>query len=85
MAQSANVLIYSIGLLDELSADQNPAVLKKVAAATGGDSYFPSSAAEVVGIAARSPPISVISTPWAPGYFSPSATVERTPTEGQDQ
>lgn len=48
MAQASNVLIYSIGLLDELSADQNPAVLKKFAAATGGESYFPGSGAEVV-------------------------------------
>jgi Ca-activated chloride channel homolog len=49
MAQSANVLIYSIGLLDELSGDQNPTVLKKFAANTGGESYFPSSVSEVVG------------------------------------
>ncbi len=48
MAQTANVLIYSIGLLDELSADQNPGVLKKLAAATGGESYFPTSEAELI-------------------------------------
>lgn len=47
-AQSANVLIYCIGLLDELSADQNPAVLRKLSASTGGESYFPASAAELV-------------------------------------
>jgi len=116
MAQSANVLIYSIGLLDELSADQNPAVLKKVAAATGGDSYFPSSAAEVVRycrtiaadirhqytlgynptaesnsgyrkirVRVTAPGIGKLLTRTRPGYFSPSATVEHTPTEGQDQ
>ncbi len=48
MAQTANVLIYSIGLLDELSADQNPGVLKKLALATGGESYFPASEAELI-------------------------------------
>jgi Ca-activated chloride channel family protein len=48
MAQARNVLIYSIGLLDELSADQNPPVLKKLAAATGGESYFPVSAVGLV-------------------------------------
>jgi Ca-activated chloride channel family protein len=48
MAQTANVLIYAIGLLDEHSADQNPAVLRKFAAATGGESYFPGSAAELI-------------------------------------
>lgn len=48
MAQSANAIIYTVGLFDEDSADQNPKVLRKLAKETGGESYFPSSPAEVV-------------------------------------
>jgi Ca-activated chloride channel family protein len=43
MAQSTNVIIYTIGLLDEYDADQNPQVLKKLARETGGEAYFPNS------------------------------------------
>jgi Ca-activated chloride channel family protein len=48
MAQSANVLIYTIGLFDENSADQNPSVLAKFARETGGLAYLPTSPSEVV-------------------------------------
>jgi VWFA-related protein len=48
MAQTANVVIYAIGLLDEHSADQNPNVLKKLANETGGMSYFPDTAMDMV-------------------------------------
>lgn len=47
-AQAANVVIYSIGLLDEHNADQNPDVLKKFARDTGGQAYFPNSLAELL-------------------------------------
>jgi Ca-activated chloride channel family protein len=50
MAQAANVIIYAVGLLDENSADQNPAVLKKLAKQTGGQAYFPASASDVVDV-----------------------------------
>jgi Ca-activated chloride channel homolog len=50
MAQAANVAIYSIGLLDPLSADQNPEVLRKFARETGGEVYFPNSTIEVVSV-----------------------------------
>lgn len=50
MAQAANVIIYAIGLLDELSSDQNPGVLKKLSKETGGRAYFPSSPSEVVDV-----------------------------------
>jgi len=43
MAEAENVAIYSIGLLDPLSADQNPKVLRKFAKETGGEVYFPNS------------------------------------------
>lgn len=48
MAEAANVIIYAIGLLDPLSADQNPDVLRKFARETGGEAYFPNSTIEVV-------------------------------------
>jgi Ca-activated chloride channel family protein len=50
LAQAGNVVIYAIGLLDELSADQNPNVLKKLTAETGGQAYFPNSLAEIVSL-----------------------------------
>jgi Ca-activated chloride channel family protein len=50
MAQSSNVIIYTIGLLDEHSADQNPSVLKKLARETGGHAYFPNSTAQIVNV-----------------------------------
>jgi Ca-activated chloride channel homolog len=50
MAQAANVVIYAVGLFDENAADQNPKVLKKFATDTGGQVYFPKSAAEVVSV-----------------------------------
>ena len=49
-AQSSNVVIYAIGLLDEHDADQNPGVLRKIAKDTGGQAYFPNSAAEIVSV-----------------------------------
>lgn len=50
LAQSSNTIIYTIGLFDEQSADQNPGILRKLARATGGESFFPTSTAEVVSI-----------------------------------
>jgi VWFA-related protein len=50
MAQSASVVIYTIGLFEEYGADQNPKVLKKFSEETGGNAYFPNSAAEVVSV-----------------------------------
>jgi VWFA-related protein len=50
MAQSTGVVIYAIGLLDEHNADQNPKVLEKLAATTGGEAYIPNSFVEVVNV-----------------------------------
>jgi VWFA-related protein len=50
MAQAANVVIYTVGLFDENAADQNPKVLKKFAADTGAQVYFPMSPTEVVSV-----------------------------------
>ena len=41
MAEASNALIYSVGLLDEHEADQNPRVLRRIAKITGGEAYFP--------------------------------------------
>jgi Ca-activated chloride channel family protein len=50
MAQTLNVIIYSIGLFDQYSADQNPKVLKKLSEETGGYAYFPTSYSEVISV-----------------------------------
>jgi VWFA-related protein len=47
MAQASNVIIYTIGLFDEFSADKNPKILQKLADDTGGYAYFPDSPAEM--------------------------------------
>lgn len=48
IAQGANVVIYTVGLFDEDSTDQNPKVLQQLAKETGGLVYFPSTPADVV-------------------------------------
>ena len=48
LARSTNVVIYTIGLYDEHSADQNPKVLRQLASETGGLTYSPSTFEEVV-------------------------------------
>ena len=48
LAQTFNVIIYSIGLFDQNSADQNQKVLKKFSTETGGYAYFPTSHSEVI-------------------------------------
>jgi VWFA-related protein len=53
MAQTLNVIIYSIGLFDQTSANQNPKILTKFADETGGYSYFPNSASEVLRVCQR--------------------------------
>ena len=50
MAQTYNAIIYSIGLFDQNSADQNPKVLKKFSEETGGYAYFPMSHSEVISV-----------------------------------
>ncbi len=52
-AESSNIIIYTIGLFDEHNADQNPAVLRKFAHATGGEAFFPVESSEVSPICER--------------------------------
>jgi VWFA-related protein len=47
-AQAGNAVIYTVGLFDEGSADQNPKALQLLAKETGGLAYFPSTSADVV-------------------------------------
>lgn len=47
MAQESSATIYSIGIYDPFQKDRNPGVLKRLAKVTGGESYFPSSLAEM--------------------------------------
>jgi Ca-activated chloride channel family protein len=49
-AQTTGVVIYTVGLLDEHNADQNPKVLQKLATYTGGKAYFPNSFVEVMNV-----------------------------------
>src|SRR5437867_1419634 len=43
MAQQSSATIYCIGIYDPYEKERNPGVLKKIAKATGGEAYFPSS------------------------------------------
>jgi Ca-activated chloride channel homolog len=40
-AQQSSATVYCIGIYDPFQKDRNPAVLKKIAKVTGGESYFP--------------------------------------------
>ena len=43
LAQRSSATIYTIGIYDETDRDRNPSVLRKIAAQSGGRSYFPDS------------------------------------------
>ena len=47
LAVKSDAMIYTIGLFDLDDFDRNPRVLKELAKATGGDSFFPHSIKEV--------------------------------------
>jgi len=48
--QAANVVIYSVALLDPLSRDQNPKALRRLAEATGGLAFEPARVSAVGGV-----------------------------------
>jgi len=50
LAGESNAVIYTIGIYDADDPDKNPAVLRKLARATGGEAYFPDEVNEVVAI-----------------------------------
>jgi VWFA-related protein len=52
-AQKSNAIIYTIGLFDETDHDRNPAVLRRLANATGGQVFLPRSVQQAAGICRR--------------------------------
>lgn len=40
-AQASNAAIYTVGIIDPLERDANPGLLRRLADATGGASFFP--------------------------------------------
>jgi Ca-activated chloride channel homolog len=53
MAEASNVIIYTIGLLDQTYTDENPGVLRELAKETGGQAYFPASPSGVQDVSER--------------------------------
>ena len=53
LASQSSAVIYTVGLFDENDPDRNPAVLKRMAQATGGEAFLPGEVSEVVAICER--------------------------------
>jgi VWFA-related protein len=53
LAGQSNAVIYTVGLFDEGDPERNPAVLKSLALATGGEAFLPQHYSDVVGISER--------------------------------
>jgi Ca-activated chloride channel homolog len=53
LAGQPGVTIYTIGIFDDEDPDRNPAVLKRLAKATGGEAFLPESLADVTPICER--------------------------------
>lgn len=51
--ERSDVPTYTIGLFNEFDADQNPGILRKFARVTGGETFVPAQASEVVPICER--------------------------------
>ena len=71
MAEQSTTLVYTIGIFDEEDPDRNPDVLRRLAAATGGEAFFPSELNEVVAICERI--ARDIRNQYTIGYVSTSA------------
>ncbi len=52
-AERSAAILYMVGLFDEYDEDRNPGVLKKIARATGGETFLPEETGEVVQICER--------------------------------
>ena len=48
MAAQSRTMIYSMGIFEPDDPDKNPDVLRRLAAATGGEAYFPQQLNQVV-------------------------------------
>jgi Ca-activated chloride channel homolog len=53
LAAQSSAVIYTVGLFDEQDPDRNPAVLRRLAQANGGEAFFPKQLGEVVAICER--------------------------------
>jgi VWFA-related protein len=53
MAEQSSAIMYAIGIFDEGDPDRNPAVLNRLALATGGEAFFPSQYNTVVSVCER--------------------------------
>jgi Ca-activated chloride channel family protein len=53
LAKMSRAQIYCIGIFDEQDPDANPGALRKLAAPTGGEAYFPTSPKQVAEITQR--------------------------------
>ena len=53
LAGESNAVIYTVGIFEPQDADRNPDVLRRLARATGGESFFPAERNEVVAICER--------------------------------
>ena len=45
-----DIIVYAIGLYDQLNKDRDPKVLKRLAGATGGEAFFPARVEDVIRI-----------------------------------
>jgi Ca-activated chloride channel homolog len=52
-AQTSNAAIYTVGVIDPLERDTNPGLLKRLAVATGGESFLPRDVDAVDGVLQR--------------------------------
>jgi len=75
-ARHSNVIIYTIGLFDELDRDRNPQVLRGIARATGGEAFFPREIDEVVPLCERI--AADIRQQYAIGYESSNTRLDGT-------
>lgn len=74
LAEKSNALIYTIGVFDPDDEDRNPAVLRRLARASGGEAFFPSELHQLVAVCeniARD-----IRNQYAIGYSSASTKVK---------
>ena len=53
LAGQSSAVIYTVGIFDEEDPDRNPAVLRRLAQATGGEAFLPKQLSEVVAICER--------------------------------
>jgi len=72
-ALRSDVVIYTIGIYDPADDDQNPKLLKKLAAVTGGEAFFPKTNDEVTPVLERI--ARDIRSSYSIGYVPPDGRV----------